>query len=381
MNFLVLLCLIFTGVFVLLLIAELALRIFFKTRIRRPPDHHSGDGKSYLDAYDDPDQGLKFPPWIEPEIDYNTYLGFIPTADVTTSSYSTNRHHFRYGENFPIDKEPNEIRVFVTGGSKAWGAGVTQSSLYTTIVEKKLAARHPDKLVRVICAAGPAYCSTQERIMIENVVLRLNPDYVVMFTGRNDCYFAYAGKDTLFDEDYFDYARILYPDKYFGAGASSHERYALKLQFLFDRFFRPSDDKSQTQSRGVDLVFNTFFTNVHIVSDISKRYHFKLIVYLEPSIFTTEKPLSEWEQSVLARSSQRFPNLPEYSREIHSILKQKLPTDAIDNDYLFIDGDNAIKNELRSVFSDNVHFGDRGYRLTADHLVQILETTLPARPR
>lgn len=371
---LIIISLLFTGACLLLLILETFLRIFFRVRVKEFPEHSSAEGKTYLDAYDDANEGAQFPPWVEPEIEYNTYLGFIAAADVTTNSYSTNRHHFRYDENFPVEKQANEIRIFVTGGSKAWGAGVTQTALYTTIIEREFRSRYPDKLVRVICAAGPAYCSTQERIMIENVVLRLSPDYVVMFTGRNDCYFGYAGKDTMFNQDYFDYERALSPDRFSRSGPVSNERYSFKLLFVLDRFLRSrGDNQKREPSRDVALVINTFLTNIHIVSDISKRHRFQLIVYLEPSIFTTEKPLSNWEESVFDRSSFRFPNLREYSREIHSTLKATLPRDAIENDYLLIDGDNAINNEVRSVFSDNVHFGDRGYRLTAGHLFEILE--------
>jgi lysophospholipase L1-like esterase len=93
-----------------------------------------------------------------------------------------------------------------------------------------------------------------------------------------------------------------------------------------------------------------------------------LIFYLEPSIFSSAKQMSLWEQSILARRVDKLRDFPQYNREIYDQLRTVLPQDAQENSYVFLDGDAAISDATESVFSDNVHFGDRGYKLIAAHL-------------
>lgn len=375
---------VFTAFCALLLIGELAVRLAFWTKLifRRKP-RPVGQSQTFRDAYEDPQQ-IWLPSSHGPKIDYNTYLGFIPRPNVKRSTYSTNRYSFRYDEDFPAEKEPNEIRIFVTGGSKAWGAGVPQSALYTNLIEQHLAKTHRGLRIRVICAAVSAYCSTQERIMIENLILPLSPDYIVMFSGRNDCYFGFLGQDIMLRQDYFEFEKILAPDK-FRDERPRYNSFKSKLHFLFRRVIyglKNSGQKPVLTPASVqeEQLARSLMTNIHIISDLSRRYGFKLIYYLEPSIFTTRKTLTSWERSVAARTEKRLAQFREYNQNTYRILREKLPGDAARNGYVFIDGDDAIKNEVKSVFADNVHFGDRGDRLVGEHLSGVLEKIMSSDP-
>ncbi len=372
----ILLCLTALPLSMLLLEVLIRLTRARKSKVEYDRLRRSG-GLTFLDAYDDPEEGLSSPPWQDPETEYNTYLGFAPKASFATNAYQINRYHFRYVEDFPVEKAPGEIRIFVTGGSKAWGAGVTQQKLYTKLLEEQFQKLPAYSKLRVICTAGGAYCTTQERIMIENVILRLSPDYVVMFSGRNDCYFGYIGKDTMLDQDYFKYRRLIHPKESSSLELPRYDDYSLKLHFLFDRIVYHVRNSKQGKSpaavaprSSIDpaKVIETFFANVHIVSDVSRRYGFKLIFYLEPSIFSSAKRMSLWEQSILARTGDKLRDFPQYNREIYDKLREMLPRDAQENSYVFLDGDAGISGTTESVFSDNVHFGDRGYKLIAAHM-------------
>jgi hypothetical protein len=386
----------FAALPLLILVLEFLIRLTRSRQSKLAHDHLRRSGRlTFLDAYDDPEEGLNSPPWEDAETEYNTYLGFAPKASFATSAYQINRYHFRYVEDFPVEKAPGEIRIFVTGGSKAWGAGVTQEKLYTRLLEERFQKIPAYSRLRVICAAGGAYCTTQERIMIENVILRLSPDYVVMFSGRNDCYFGYIGKDIMLDQDYFKYRRLIHPKEPSSLELSRYDDYSFKLHFLFDRIVYHARKARQGKGPATDVpkdarrssidpakVIETFFANVHIVSDISRRYGFKLIFYLEPSIFSSAKPMSAWEQSILARTGDNLRGFPEYNSEIYDKLREMLGRDAHENSYLFLDGDAAISDTTESVFSDNVHFGDRGYELIATHMLAELreimnKATLP----
>jgi hypothetical protein len=321
---------------------------------------------SAKDAYDDQNEyerkRSKYP-----VMEYNTYLGFIPRASHIGDGYITNCHHFRHHSDFPEEKEKDEIRIFITGGSKAWGAGATQEKLYTRIIEKLLRENNSGLNIRVVCAAVNTYCSVQERIMIENRIIRFSPDYIVMFSGRNDCYFGYTGRDIMHDQDYFNYRDIIEGDT-----ASTLRHLISKL--LYGHNKGGANTLRIDKSIKCEKVVGTLMTNLHILGNLAERCNFKLIFYLEPTLYTTRKQFSSWERLLLKKSETKFAGFSEYSRMVYSMYRDTLPNDAKRNGYVFVDGDKAIENEERSIFSDHVHFGDRAYRLVANHLSAELRT-------
>ncbi len=127
------------------------------------------------------------------KMDDDPVLGKIPKLYDTGPGYKINGQRFRYGEDIVPDPADNEIRVFITGGSSAWGAGVSMAQLYSTVAEKYIDGLLPDKKVRFISAGIGGIVSTQERYWLESYILKFSPRYVIMFSGWNDSYAAYSG--------------------------------------------------------------------------------------------------------------------------------------------------------------------------------------------
>src|SRR3984893_5776642 len=114
----------------------------------------------------------------------------------------TDRQHnaqgFRRDKDVSLEKPPNTVRIFITGGSTAYGA-TTEMPEYTgnrwrllynneTIeyyLEQKLNQAYPSKRWEVINAAAPGYQLSQELAEIESVLLRYHPDYIIL-DGNND---------------------------------------------------------------------------------------------------------------------------------------------------------------------------------------------------
>jgi lysophospholipase L1-like esterase len=329
------------------------------------------------DAYEDPEQGL-IGSIGKLKNEYNTYLGYIPKASYTDVKLKTNKYHLRYEADFPQQKENGECRIFITGGSVAFGYGITQKKLYTTIMENLFAKEYPHRKIRVISAGVCGYCSVQERIMIENLILSLSPDYIVMFSGWNDLIFGgYRGMDILMENDFCGFKNriekntqknLIDPPKY--------NDYIFKLHFLIDNalyeykyrnkklLFKDINTKSITPESVVKILLR----NVHIISDLSKRFNFRFIFYLQPSIYSTDKKLTNYEKEFLKDDENITVGLPEYIQKAYKIYEKLLPRDAAENGYYYIDGDNAIANETKSAFIDEAHFGDRGNDLIANHM-------------
>jgi lysophospholipase L1-like esterase len=82
---------------------------------------------------------------------------------------------------------PREVlRVFVIGGSAAYGTGASSpDKRWYAVLERSLSSAL-GREVRLIPAAMGGYVSTQERLVLDLMVLPRRPDAVVIFDGYND---------------------------------------------------------------------------------------------------------------------------------------------------------------------------------------------------
>jgi lysophospholipase L1-like esterase len=81
---------------------------------------------------------------------------------------------------------PGVRRVFVLGGSAAYGVGASRrDARWYAVLERSLAAELQQD-VQVIPAAMVGYVSTQERIAMELMVLPRQPDAMIILDGWND---------------------------------------------------------------------------------------------------------------------------------------------------------------------------------------------------
>lgn len=371
---------------------ELLLRAYYGVKHWAQAPRERIDPRS-SDAYDDPaDFYGRYD--TSSQVEYSTYLGYVPTPRFEGRGYRTNIHSVRYHEDFPAAKEAGELRVFVTGGSTAWGAGVRQEQLYSALAETTLQRSLSGRKVRVVAAGVRAYCSVQERIFVENLLVRLSPDMLIMFSGWNDSYFGYSGKDILVQQDHMGFGKIVArtrgdrPPQERGLEPPVYEDYPLKLGFVADvafylwRYGRPAELAQAVDRHAVPVeqVVETLLGNVSILADLGRRQGFRVVFYLQPSIYQTAKRLSGWERSIVERAEQQYVGFPEYNRRVYRAYRRILPARADKEGYLFVDGDAAIADEGASVFADHVHFGSRGNRLLARHLSQVAERLILPEP-
>ena len=93
---------------------------------------------------------------------------------------------------------------------------------------------------------------------------------------------------------------------------------------------------------------------------------------LQPTIYETDKELSEWEQHLLTKNEAATPAYGKYNAAVYALYKAQLPERLKALDIGWLDLDPAIAKEERSLFTDHVHFGDRGNRLMAEALAEPL---------
>ena len=387
--------------------AEYWIRLSYAEQVERDNEALSATGA----AYDTPGQTKDNSPGMSRN-EYHYFAGYIPIANISVSGYQTdngyrvNNGHFRYDKDFPQAKPHGEIRVFVTGGSTAAGmGGVNQEQLYTTIIEQMFAERY-DVKVRVISAGVMAYSSTQERIFLENHILDFAPDVVVMFSGWNDTYYAHQGRDIQRNSDYFQSSRyladffeegvVILGDKekkmYLRGTPPHYDEYSLKTLWSLDKLIRNTMNPP-LPSLPIRQAYAGVERNVRIVAALSKSFNFEFVYYLQPTVLATTHlitPHKRFYPNTADRKvvipphpyyqdDQQQIDLAEYNIKMYAIYREWLPKLARELGVYFHDADKAISTEQRAVFTDWMHFGDRGNRLIALHLFEVIETVLSNR--
>jgi lysophospholipase L1-like esterase len=110
------------------------------------------------------------------------------------------RHDGRIGP-----KPENVFRIFLCGGSTAYSPGAPSPE--TTLggyLQDFLNRDGGDTRYEVVTAATPAWASTHERILIENVVSEMDPDLVISFSGNNDAHWGIAKENVFWFWSYYD---------------------------------------------------------------------------------------------------------------------------------------------------------------------------------
>src|SRR5262249_4451309 len=96
-----------------------------------------------------------------------------------------------------IAKPERTVRVFITGGSVAWGSGASsQRQTISYVLERLLNERMSvttGHRYEVINAAVVAWSTTQEKLLIQQRLIDMHPDVVVMFSGNNDVHWQLQG--------------------------------------------------------------------------------------------------------------------------------------------------------------------------------------------
>lgn len=355
--------------------------IFFWFMAPKGGEGHEVEAISSADAYDNEGETYGMYDTIA-KMQWHPYVGYIPVSDYKGNGYYTNRQSFRYSENILPIKEKDEVRIFITGGSTAWGAGVKQSDLYTNVAEEILNKECSGAQIKIISAGVGGYVSTQEANRMVHEISYLSPDVVVMLSGVNDTYAGYRGWKIEKNYDPFNIANYLAETgiklqaskDYFNPSPPTQGEYGNMIEYT-----KALNAYKEELFRDKKEVSNVLVHNIHTLHNSARDVGADFVFYLQPYLYKTSKPLSEFEQQTLAQFSSRFYGINDYSQAVYDELRKNIPQDAKERNYHFFDADNAIKEEARSLFVDHCHFGDRGYRLIGEDLANILRPLLKQR--
>lgn len=256
-----------------------------------------------------------------------------------------------------VTKPDRTVRIFITGGSTAWGSGASsQKKTISYVLEQILneqVSRTTGYRYEVVNTAFPAWSTTQEKLLIQQRLTDLHPDLVLMFSGNNDIHWALQDRDirwfySYMDENYMTLLNELYK-------SSGHSELTFGL---------PVSSRPVACS---DLALITA-RNVEDAAIATDRVKARLIFALQPNIVSTGKRLSTREQQL-----PELRNKP-YWDSCYQALRDGLGRISARN-YRLLDLSKSF-GEIDAdteVFVDSYHFADLGNRLIAQALAEQID--------
>ena len=235
------------------------------------------------------------------------------------SNHLINSHGFR-GSEISENKPSNTFRVFVVGGSTAYGSGVNDANTITSFLQKKFDEKSHAQTVEIVNAGVNGAKSFNEVKLIKEKLLGFAPDLIIVYDGHNDIK-SYYGENV-------DPETSLYSDK------------------------RASPTEWGT--RWIELC------------KFGEAHNFKTIVTLQPQLGSGNKLLTDHERTMLR--GYDFPaklaiGYLDYVAQLEEINQNC--TAAYDLRYIF-------DYYLEPIYSDYVHVGNRGNEIIAEVFYEII---------
>jgi hypothetical protein len=231
-------------------------------------------------------------PWVPP---YHPapFVGQMARA-YDSAALHVNAEGFRDIERDYRSKLADTVRVFITGGSTAWGSGSVQADTIANALERILNDRFaPATRLRyeVINAAFPAWSTTQEKILIQQRLVDMHPDVIIMLSGNNDVHWATQKADIRWFFTYADLNIVTLVNELYLSSGHPEDRVAVPVTS------DPADcaDVGRRAAR-----------NVGEAARSAAQVKSRLIFALQPNLVSTMKRPSEREQRYLSQQSRPF---------------------------------------------------------------------------
>ncbi len=271
---------------------------------------------------------------------------------------------------------PAPKRIFVMGGSAAWGIGARDDYTIPSDLSKLLNAQHKQCLVTNY--GIPGFTLLQEVVKLTLLLKNgLHPDYVVFYDGSNEVYTAYqAGRvvnlhDFAEIQEKIEASPITLGLKYMLAKcrivqATEKTLAFFHLQYTYQEGAAQFTEK-QLEALGKDIVKN-YKESASLVQKLSEIYNFNYTLFWQPVIFS-ETSVVEDETRFDPHSLDK--NLGKLFKIVTANLANSPPPG-------WVDLSGAVHQAPKPVYIDFCHMTESGYAMVSEKMAAIVREKLEA---
>lgn len=325
-------------------------------------------------AYVDPGEAMaRFDSmsWAPPNVP-TPFVGCAPRPGEHGNA-TINSMQFRHVGEIAVPKPAGAIRIFLTGGSTAYGSGApdqerTISAYLERLLADRIGASATSTRVEVVNAANPGWSTTQERILVENRLAELEPDLVISLSGNNDVHWGERRANVLWFRSYED---DMFRDVLDAALALRGEPVL------------PENAPPEAEIVAPEIVAARLARNVELAVHALALRGARYVFALQPTLATTRKPLTPRERTMLASAEDRLAGHRDYFGRCYARIDAELRAlretfrEPELGAFRYVDLTGAFDEVTDEIFVDSYHFGDRGNERVARALAAAIEELVP----
>lgn len=334
------------------------------------------------------------------QYEFDPYKNILPTRNyVDTRGITHNSQGFRRSVDVPKEKQPGTIRIFLMGGSTAYGLGGLWPHIQTDYVvidntetidaylEKLLSKRFSGYKIEVINAAITSTWTHHHLIYINQTILKYNPDMVVFIDGFNDFYHTAGNHDQFAAYAHKEHSHVIMSDPTLYTLAYTNMFWLYrKSAFMHILFTVLKETKQALHPRAEQLpidVTNKVDALRKIFPDNALQMAKRLALILRaekiPAIFVL--------QPMLILERDRSENMPEIERKLFEFnvdwyspnyeqfiqravnYVSKIERETIEPlGGVFIDATKLYDVQTEQIYTDYAHLTPKGNEILANHI-------------
>ena len=318
---------------------------------------------------------------------------------------------FRRDRSVPLDKPPNTVRIFLLGGSVAYGGEtlfpeiddhwrISNQETIDSYLERRLNSTFPEKHWEVINAAVKGTFVNQDLAIFLSVVQPYRPDYLLLLDGVNDTFImirsagSYDGyRDAGFSQEFkelTDPASLSLRMMSSTWLANNSALYRFIRDHLKQRNqirsrkeqVREADSHPQSlrptppelrQYQAATAQFANFAHTVRQIHRVAELDGVQVTFVLQPELAVTQKQLTGTEEQLLAYWQKTDRTFAYGFQALYPELAKKLATDAQAEGYAFLDLTPVFDRMTAQAFTDYCHLTPAADAAVADAIFNSLE--------
>lgn len=329
---------------------------------------------------------------------------------------------FRRDRSVSFDKLPNTIRIFLFGGSVAYGGDtlypeiddhwrISNQQTIDYYLEQRLSSSFPGTHWEVINAGLKGSFLNQDMAIFLSVAQRYKPDYIVLLDGVNDMFMmirssgSYDGyRDAGFSKEFKELTEpgslsLATMSSTWLASNSAFYRF-IREQLKLRHQTRTRKELARTADSGADSVrpspdelsqyhaaasrFESFAHTVRQMHRLAELDRVHVLFALQPSLAVTRKEKTSIEKQLLDYWRKTDGTFVYGFERLYPELARKLAADAHGEGYSFIDLTGVFDRMSAQAFTDYCHLTPAADQAVADAIFDSLagslrEKALPVR--
>ena len=244
------------------------------------------------------------------------------------------------------------------GGSTVFGSGLSNDR---ETIPYQLFKKFNEKYdnVEVINAGISSITSFEELYIIENILVNLKPDMIIVYDGVNDIGYKRINEPEI--QTSSDDISLKNFQKYLRSPVVLY-RYILLPMYNYE--FTDSPDRTNQDSRFDEetskIISSLWGERMNEFCKISNKYEFESVVIIQPALYYGNKPLSDYEKSIL------IPNTF-WTKTFEKMINE---SKTFNNCSLTLNFSNIFENTSQGVYIDQVHINPYGHKIIAEEIYQ-----------